>query len=71
MKTGPHPSDLDARPVGERRRQRKTALDKAIENLDAKIAAMRDELKAHELARQHLVNANTRIHHDPETRPAD
>jgi hypothetical protein len=54
------------------RRPRKTALDKAIANLDAKIAALRDELKAHELARQHLVHANTRINHDdPETRPAD
>ncbi len=53
------------------RRPRKTALDKAIENLDAKIAIKRDELKALEFARQHLVNANTRGHHDPETRPAD
>jgi prefoldin subunit 5 len=43
------------------RRPRKTALDKAIENLDAKIAALHGEIKALELARQHLVETRASI----------
>lgn len=43
------------------RRPRKTALDKAIENLEAKIAGLRDEIKALELARQHLVDTRASI----------
>ncbi len=43
------------------RRPRKTALDKAIENLDAKIAALHDEIKALELARRHLVETRASV----------
>lgn len=37
------------------RRPRKTAIDKVLDNLDAKIAALRDEIKALEHARHVLI----------------
>jgi len=43
------------------RRPRKTALDKAIENIEGKIATLHDEIKALELARQHLVETRANI----------
>jgi hypothetical protein len=43
------------------RRPRKTALDKAIENVEGKIAALQSEIKALELARQHLIDSRASI----------
>jgi hypothetical protein len=52
-------------PIKAARRPRKSGVDKAIANLDAKIAAVRDELKALELARQHMVDARAAMKDTP------
>jgi hypothetical protein len=52
-------------PITPARRPRKTAIDKALDNLDAKIAAVRDELKMLERARQILVDNAKAGRYDP------
>ncbi len=49
--------------------KRKTALDRAIENIDQKIAEHREAIKALELARQHMTSATSSIQRAVEGHP--